>query len=85
VTKAHIHNGAAGVNAGVFVDANLASGELVVVNGSGTITKTAVNVPLDKATAILNNPSGHYFNVHTELNPDGAIRGQLSGGTSIDY
>jgi hypothetical protein len=85
VTKAHIHNGPAGVNAGIFVDANLASGELILTNGSGTITKTAVNVPLDKAAAILSDPSGHYFNVHTALNPDGAIRGQLSGGTTIDH
>jgi hypothetical protein len=23
------------------------------------------------------NPSGYYFNVHTALNPTGAIRGQL--------
>ena len=79
VTKAHIHNGAAGVNAGIFVDTTLASGEMAIANGSGSITKNGINVPADRATAILNNPAGHYFNVHTALNPDGAIRGQLSG------
>ena len=78
VTKAHIHNGTAGVNAAVYVDAILASGELAITNGSGTITKNGINVPADKAAAILANPSGHYFNVHTALNPDGAMRGQLS-------
>jgi len=35
-------------------------------------------VPADKAAAILNDPTGFYFNVHTALNPNGAIRGQLS-------
>ncbi len=78
VTKAHIHNGPAGVNAGVYVDATLASGEMAITNGSGSITKNGINVPSDRAAAILSNPAGHYFNVHTALNPDGAIRGQLS-------
>jgi hypothetical protein len=80
VTKAHIHNGSAGVNAGVYVDTNLASGEMVITNGSGSITKNGINVPSDKAAAILSNPAGHYFNVHTALNPDGAMRGQFPGG-----
>jgi hypothetical protein len=78
VTKAHIHNGPAGANAGISVDVGLASGEMVITNGSGSITKNGINVPSDRADAILANPTGHYFNVHTTLNPDGAIRGQLS-------
>jgi len=78
VTDAHIHNGAAGVNAGVYVATTLTSGELVITNGSGTTTKNGINVPADKAAAILANPAGHYFNVHTALNPNGAMRGQLS-------
>jgi hypothetical protein len=28
--------------------------------------------------AIVANPAGFYFNVHTTLNPGGAVRGQLS-------
>ena len=80
VTDAHIHNGAAGSNAGVYVSAGLASGEMAISNGSGSITKNGINVPADRAAAILSNPAGHYFNVHTALNPAGAIRGQLAGG-----
>ncbi len=80
VTRAHIHNGPAGGNAGISVDATLASGEMVITNGSGSIAKNGINVPSDRAAAILSNPAGHYFNVHTTLNPDGAIRGQLAGG-----
>jgi len=79
ITDAHVHNASAGANGGVFVATGLTAGELTLVNGSGSVTKT-VNVPADRATAILNNPAGHYFNVHTALNPDGAIRGQLTGG-----
>ena len=77
VTDAHIHNGAAGSNAAVYVGTTLASGEIAIANGGGSTTKTGINVPVDRATAILSNPAGHYFNVHTALNPGGAIRGQL--------
>jgi len=78
VTKAHIHNGMPGANAGIFVDTGLSSGEMALVNGSGSIAKNGINVPPDTAAAIIRNPGAHYFNVHTVLNPDGAIRGQLS-------
>ena len=85
VTDAHIHNGPAGSNAGVSVNVGLTSGELAITNGSGSITKNGINVPADRAAAILSNAAGHYFNVHTALNPDGAIRGQLAGGgASVD-
>jgi CHRD domain-containing protein len=80
VTDAHIHNGAAGTNAGVYVSAGIASGEVALVNGNGSVTKNGISVPSDRAAAILANPAGHYFNVHTARNPAGAIRGQLSGG-----
>jgi hypothetical protein len=81
VTDAHIHNAAAGSNGAAIVNVGLASGELAISNGSGSITKSGINVPADRAAAILNNRAAHYFNVHTALNPDGAIRGQLSEGT----
>jgi hypothetical protein len=80
VTDAHVHNGGPGANAGIFVSAGLASGELAITNGGGSITKNGISVPADRAAAILNNPANHYFNVHTARNPGGAIRGQLAGG-----
>jgi hypothetical protein len=81
VTDAHIHNAAAGSNGGAIVNVGLTAGELAITNGSGSITKNGINVPADRAAAILANRAGHYFNVHTALNPDGAIRGQLSEGS----
>jgi hypothetical protein len=82
VTDAHIHGGAAGTNAGVSVNAGLTAGELAITDGSGSVTKAGINVPADRANAILLNPAGFYFNVHTALNPDGAIRGQLAPGVT---
>jgi hypothetical protein len=83
VTDAHIHGAAAGTNGAAIVNVGLTSGELAITNGAGSITKNGINVPADRAAAILNNRAGHYFNVHTALNPDGAIRGQLSDGSLI--
>jgi hypothetical protein len=82
VTDAHIHGAPAGSNGGVVVNTTLTAGDLTITNGGGSTTKSGINVPADRAAAILSNPSGHYFNVHTALNPDGAIRGQLSAGTT---
>jgi hypothetical protein len=82
VTDAHIHGGAAGSNAGVAVNVGLTAGELAITNGGGSVSKTGINVAADRAAAILSNPAGHYLNVHTALNPDGAIRGQLGPGVT---
>jgi len=83
VTDAHIHNGGPGANAGIFVSAGITSGDVALTNGSGSVTKNGISVPADRAAAILANPAGHYFNVHTALNPAGAIRGQLAGGGAV--
>jgi len=81
VTDAHVHS-APPVSTG-SINTTLTSGELAITNGSGSIAKNGINVPADRAAAILTNPAGHYFNVHTALNPDGAVRGQLSAGTTV--
>ena len=77
LTGAHIHNNVAGQTAGVFVDTTLANGEVTLTNGSGSFTKT-VNITAAQAEAIIANPAGFYFNVHTTINTGGAIRGQLT-------
>jgi hypothetical protein len=77
ITGSHIHPGAAGVAGGVIWPLPITAGE-IVFSGSTTYTKTAVAVPdVANAQAILNNPAGFYFNVHTSVNTGGAARGQL--------
>ncbi len=34
-------------------------------------------ITVEQAQNLVNNPAGFYFNVHTQLNGGGAIRGQL--------
>ena len=76
VTLAHIHTGAAGVAGGVLVPFLPPAGTTPVVNGALSFTQTA-NLTGDQATSIINNPAGFYFNVHTQQNPGGVMRGQL--------
>jgi hypothetical protein len=77
ITIAHIHNNVAGQIGGIFVNTGLTAGEVTLTNGAGSFTKSAVNTTVAQAEAIIANPAGHYFNVHSSLNQGGAIRGQL--------
>jgi hypothetical protein len=75
--NAHIHNGAAGVPAGVFVGTGLTAATFPpITNGSAVFNVTA-NATADQVTQILANPAGFYFNLHTVSNPSGVMRGQL--------
>lgn len=78
INAAHIHQAPVGSNGSIVFSTSLAAGEVVLTNGSGSFTKSGI-APADPATinAIINNPSGFYFNAHSSLNPGGVIRGQL--------
>jgi CHRD domain len=78
VSGSHIHTGAAGANGGVAVSVGLKAGDLVLANGSGSLTKADVTVSPAVAQQLLTAPAGFYFNVHTTLNGGGAARGQLA-------
>jgi hypothetical protein len=78
LTAAHIHPGATGTTGGVAVSTGLAAGEVTLADGTGSFTKTGLQINASDATAIIANPSAFYFNVHTQLNPGGAARGQLA-------
>ena len=78
IRAAHIHNGAAGVNAGIFVDTRLTpANQIPLPAGAGTINFEGVQITQTQAQSVMNNPAGNYFNMHSPLNPGGAIRGQL--------
>jgi hypothetical protein len=79
VVGAHIHPGAAGVNGGVIVNTGVsaASTPTTTETGMSVFDITGINVSAATAQSIINNPGGHYFNVHSPLNPGGFVRGQL--------
>jgi hypothetical protein len=76
--QAHIHNAPVGVMGSVFVGVSAVSpgAAIEMPNGSGSFHFSQAG-DADKINQILANPAGFYFNVHTPLNPGGAIRGQL--------
>jgi hypothetical protein len=77
LNNAHIHNGAAGVPAGVFVGTGLTAANFpALTNGAATFSVTA-NTDADHVNQILANPAGFYFNVHSVANGGGVMRGQL--------
>ena len=77
VILAHIHSGAVGVPGPVVINTNIASGEVTMPNGSGTLDHTNTSPDLPTVQAIINNPSAYYFNIHTPANSAGVARGQL--------
>jgi len=83
ITGMHIHNGPAGVNAGVVINSGLSGTNSVTdATGRGTLDLQGQVRPGDDAgvaalRGMLANPSGYYLNIHTTDFPGGVIRGQL--------
>jgi hypothetical protein len=79
IVAGHIHTGAAGVAGPVLVPLPISqAAPIVSPTGSVMLTISNVAVTADAANAILANPGGFYFNLHSALNPAGVVRGQLS-------
>jgi hypothetical protein len=79
IRAAHIHIGASGVGGNIVVDTGLTPATAVTLaTGAPVINATGPNV-VDQtlANTIASNPAGYYFNVHSNLNPGGVVRGQL--------
>lgn len=83
ITLAHIHQGAAGANGAILVNTGIASGSAPLSAGAGGFTKNGIAVTADVAQSILNDPAAFYFNVHSQMNPGGVIRGQMNGTTGV--
>jgi hypothetical protein len=88
IILSHIHEAAAGVNGPVRVDSGITPGTAIpVVNGNASFSKSGISGPADVTTRLLANPAGFYFNIHSNLNPGGVVRGQLvrqaASGTTV--
>ena len=78
VNIAHRHGPAPTTGtATVRVNTTLAAGQVQLVNGAGTFSFPQTPVTAALMQEILAAPQNFYFNVHTTLNPGGAVRGQL--------
>lgn len=74
VTAAHIHVGSAGVAGPVVV--GLFAGAF---SGTDALSACVGGVSEELIKAIRQNPSAYYVNVHSDVFPAGAVRGQLPG------
>ncbi len=82
-TGLHVHAGVAGQNGPVVINSNLGGmADSPVFAGNGNIYRTALNTNSAVIAAALQNPSGHYLNLHTTVYPGGATRSQLAGAFS---
>jgi hypothetical protein len=85
VTAGHIHSGQQGENGPIVVTLFKYDSPMNEVSESGSITADKLEGPMagkqlsDLATAMGNGIT--YVNIHTEQNPNGEIRGQISGAS----
>ena len=78
----HIHEGGPAISGGVKIGAPLsAASPITLADGTATnITFNGITGWSDGVSLvqkIIDNPNGYYFNVHSAINPGGAVRGQL--------
>jgi len=83
IRATHIHEGGPTIAGGVKIDSGLTAANAITLNDGTANNITFSNLTnfgsdgLPLITQIINNPNGYYFNVHSALNPGGAVRGQL--------
>ena len=78
IVAGHIHPGAAGTVGSPILPLPISqAAPIVTPTGSVILTINNVAVSADIASAMIANPSGYYFNLHSALNPGGVVRGQL--------
>lgn len=84
ITGFHIHRGDAGVNGPVVINSSIPAQlpappeGLVGVVLPGGFVEMITPVQVDTLSGLVNNPAGHYLNIHNVDYPGGFIRGQLS-------
>ncbi len=75
VTGLHIHQAAKGANGPIVVNSGVAS--FTDADGQGNVTTVVTGTTPATLQAILDNPRNYYVNLHTSVNPAGALREQM--------
>jgi len=82
IRATHIHEGGPTIAGGVVIDSTLSPATAITLADGSTTNITFNNLApapagLSIIQRIIDNPNGFYFNVHSNLNPGGAVRAQL--------
>lgn len=75
ITGLHVHQGKKGTNGAIVVDSGVAS--FTDADGDGNVTAVVTSASPATLQAILDKPRDYYVNLHTSVNPGGALRDQL--------
>ena len=75
ITGLHVHQGAKGVNGPIVIDSGAAA--FTDADGQGNITTVVAGTLPALLQAILDKPRDYYVNLHTSVNPGGALRDQM--------
>lgn len=75
VTGLHVHQAAKGMNGPIVISSGI--GPVADTDGHGNVTATVTGTSPTLLQAILDNPRGYYVNLHTSVNPAGAMRQQM--------
>jgi CHRD domain len=75
VTGLHVHQAAKRANGPIVIDSGIAS--FTDADGDGNVTAVVTSVSPTLLQAILTRPRDYYVNLHTSVNPAGALRDQL--------
>jgi uncharacterized protein (TIGR03437 family) len=87
VTGLHIHKGAAGTNGAIVIPTDVnATDKSIAIDATGRlriqkqVQFPSGNLTPDIVVDLLAHPDQYYVNIHTTVNPGGAMRSQLSLG-----
>ena len=86
LTGLHIHSGAAGGSGPIVLDAGIGT-PLAGVGGNTVVGHMALDTTVSSQAALvedlLKNPANYYVDLHTNLNPNGVVRGQLAASDEL--
>jgi CHRD domain-containing protein len=82
IRATHIHEGGPSIAGGVVLDSGLTPATAITLPDGSTNNITFNGLTnfvggISLIQRIIDNPNGFYFNVHSNLNPGGAVRAQL--------
>jgi uncharacterized protein (TIGR03437 family) len=78
ITGHHIHEAPATLNGPIVINPSLSGSVVDFPSGVGWINLTAIVTDKALLTRFVANPAGFYVNLHTSVNPGGAMRGQIT-------
>ena len=86
ITGLHIHDGSSTSTGSVTIDSGIRATSPVTLDTGAANIRRSIQVfggaAMNSLASMTTTPENQYFNMHTTVNPSGAIRAQLAGSTT---